>query len=79
MKALFEAQELARRNNENETVRRCFEKKRALRRTLDLPSPFSEAELDDLDWRAAERECREKRAIGFAYPSPDTDEAKETH
>jgi hypothetical protein len=65
---MIDTQELARRFNEDEAVWRCFERKRALRQSLDSCLPLSEPTLDDLDWLAAERECRQVRAIGFFLP-----------
>jgi hypothetical protein len=65
MKAMVEAQELARQFNEDEAVWRAFEEKRALRKLLGSNTPLPEEILDDLDWQAAERECRAVRAIGF--------------
>lgn len=64
MKSMIDAQELARRFNEDEAVWHCYENKRALRRLLGSRSPLSEDILDDLDWQAAERECRVVRAVG---------------
>ena len=68
MKPMIEAQELARRFNEDEAVWRCYEHKRALRQLLGARSPLPEDVLDDLDWQAAERECREARSVGFVHP-----------
>jgi len=68
MKAAIEAQELARRFNEDEAVWQLYERKRELRRLVGADSPRSESVLDDLDWEAAEREGRKARAIGFCYP-----------
>jgi hypothetical protein len=65
MKAMVEAQELARRFNEDGAVWRAFEKKRALRKLLGSNTPLPEEILDDLDWQAAERECRTLRSVGF--------------
>jgi hypothetical protein len=65
MKAMVQAQELARRFNDDEAVWRSYERRRALRRLLGSRSPLADEILDDLDWQAAERECRAKRAIGF--------------
>jgi hypothetical protein len=65
---MSEAQELARRFNEDEAVWRCYEYKRALRRLLGSRSPLPDNILDHLDWQAAERECRDMRAIGFLHP-----------
>jgi hypothetical protein len=81
MKAMLEAQELARRNNENEAVWRCYEHKRELRRLLgpDPGQSLPEDVLDDLDWQEAERECRPVRAIGFLHTNPEGHETKETH
>jgi hypothetical protein len=67
MKAIIEAQERARRFNEDEAVWRAFEKKRGLRKLLGSNTPLSEEILDDLDWQAAERECRAMRAVGFFH------------
>jgi hypothetical protein len=68
MKAMVEAQELARRFNEDEEVWRAFEEKRALRKLLGSDTPLPEEILDGLDWQAAERECRMLRAVGFFLP-----------
>ena len=74
---ITESQELARRFNEEEAVCRCYEHKRALRRLPGSRTPLSEEILDDLDWQAAERECRAVRAIGFFIPV--NYETKEAH
>ena len=68
MKAMIEAQELARRFNEDEAVWRSYEHKRALRQMLGSRTPLPEDILDYLDWQAAERECRAARAVGFFHP-----------
>ena len=68
MKAMIEAQELARRFNEDEAVRRSYEHKRELRRLLGSRTPLPEDILDYLDWQEAERECRAVRAVGFFHP-----------
>jgi hypothetical protein len=68
MNALLEAQELARRFNEDEAVWRSYEHKRELRRLLGSRTPLPEDILDHLDWQAAERECREARSVGFLQP-----------
>ena len=68
MRAMIETQELVRSFNEDEAVWRCYARRRALRQRLDSRPPLSERTLDDLDWQAAERECREVRAIGFFLP-----------
>jgi len=65
MKPHSDPQELARRFNEDEAVWRSFERKRVLRRLRRSRSPLPEKVLDDLDWQAAERECRQVRAVGF--------------
>lgn len=65
---MTDTQELARRFNEDEAVWRCYEHKRALRRLLGSRSSLPEDVLDDLDWQAAERECRAVHAIGFLQP-----------
>ena len=68
---LYDVQENVRRFNEDETVWRCYVKKRARRkrlqkllRSLDLEPACTEEELDQRDWIAAEREARPVRAIG---------------
>jgi hypothetical protein len=66
MNPACEVDELVRRFNEDEAVWRCFEKKRRLRRLFKSPVPLADEVLDRLDWIAAERECREVRAIGCA-------------
>jgi hypothetical protein len=68
VQAMIDTQEMARRFNEDEAVWRRYEHKRTLRRLLAEHSPLSEKNLDDLDWQAAERECREVRAVGFFLP-----------
>jgi hypothetical protein len=65
---MTETQKLARRFNEDEAVWRCYEHKRALRKLLRSRTPLPEDILDYLDWQAAERECREVRAVGFFHP-----------
>jgi hypothetical protein len=66
-----DVQENVRRFNEDETVWRCFAKKRLLRKRLRrLLGPLvsqpllTKKQLDDLDRLAAEREARPVRAIG---------------
>jgi hypothetical protein len=66
-----DVQENVRRFNEDEAVWRCFARKRARRKRLlrlfgllDSLPPLTKKKLDDLDWRAAEREARPVRAIG---------------
>lgn len=61
MKPLVDAQELARRFNEEEAVWQRFEQKRRIR---DSTSPLPEETLDEIDWREAERECRQTRCVG---------------
>ena len=68
MKTMIEAQEFARRFNEDEAVWRAFEDKRALRRLLGSDTPLPEKTLDWFDWQAAERESREVYARGFFHP-----------
>ena len=65
MNPTIAAQELARRFNEDEAVWRCYEQKRALRHLPGARRSAAEDILDDLDWEAAERECRVVRAVGF--------------
>ncbi len=65
---MSDAQELARRFNEDEAVWRVFQDKRTLRRLLGSNTPLPEETLDWLDWQEAERECRAVRAIGFLHP-----------
>ena len=73
---MIETQEIVRRFNEDEAVSRSYERKRALRQLLPSHSPLSGKVLDDLDWQAAERECRAVRAVGF-FANED-DETKKT-
>ena len=68
MKPMIDTQELARRFNEDEAVWRHYEHQRALRRLLGSRSPLPETILDELDWQAAERECRAVRFVGFFQP-----------
>ena len=68
MNTLNEAQEFARRFNEDEAVWRSYEYKRAIRRLLGSRTPLPEEILDYLDWQEAERECREARAVEFFQP-----------
>ncbi len=68
MKPLLSAQELARRNNESAAVHAAYERRRKLRRLLGKKSKRSAKELDDLDWREANREARPVRAVGFFLP-----------
>ncbi len=68
MNAMNEAQERARRFNEDEAVWRCYEHKRELRRLLGSRTPLPEDILDQLDWQEAEWECREARAVGVFHP-----------
>ena len=63
-----DVQEQARRFNEVEAVRRCYEQKRQRRRLLRPRSPLSEETLDRLDWQEAERECGKKRWVGRMVP-----------
>ena len=65
---MIEAQELARRFNEDEAVWHAFEHRRALRQLLGSDTPLSEHILDYLDWQAAERECRAASAVGTFHP-----------
>jgi len=66
MKPMIEAQKLARRFNEDEAVWRSYTHKRELRRLLGSHTPLPEDILDYIDRQAAERECREVRAVGFS-------------
>jgi hypothetical protein len=72
MKMMIEAQELARRFNEDEAVWRCYDRKRALRKWRAVHPPFSAHlldYLDYLDWQAAEQKSRMVRAFGFFLPA----------
>jgi hypothetical protein len=51
--------------NEDQAVWQSFQNRRALRRLRRSADPVAEDILDQVDWTAAERECREGRAIGF--------------
>lgn len=68
MITMMDAQELARRFNEDEAVWRSYEHKRALRRLPGSRTPLPDDILDYLYWQAAEREGRTVRAIGFFHP-----------
>ena len=68
MDPMTRAQEWARRFNENQAVWRCYEHKRALRKLLGSRCPLPDEILDELDWRAAERECRPPQFIGEERP-----------
>ena len=68
MNPTIETQELARRFNEDEVVWRCYEQKRVSRRLPGARPSAAEDILDDLDWQAAERECRMVRAVGSFHP-----------
>jgi hypothetical protein len=61
MKPISDTQENVRRFNEDEAVWRRFEQKRLLR---DPFSALPEEVLDEIDWREAERECRQLRYAG---------------
>ena len=63
-------QAFVRQFNEEESVWRCFEQKRAVRRLLDAHSLLPEDILDHLDWLAAECEMRVPRAIGKWIGAP---------
>jgi len=66
MKGLAEAQELARRNNENAAVFAAYERRRKARQLAGKKlSKRAKKRLDDQDWQAAEREARPVRAVGF--------------
>jgi hypothetical protein len=64
MRANVHGHELVDRFNEDEAVWRRFEQKRTLRRLSKQGAPGTEQVLQELDWLAAERECRKTRAIG---------------
>ena len=68
MDPMTRAQEWSRCFNEDEAVWRCYEEKRALRNLLGSRCPLPEEVLDDLDWIAAEQECRQTRCIGTFVP-----------
>ena len=65
MKQFVNAQELARRNNENAAVFVAYERRRRLRRLAGKKAKRTSKKLDELDWQAAEREARPVRAVGF--------------
>ncbi len=68
MNLLAQAQELARRFNEDEAVLQDFEQSRACRALLGSQAPLSAAMLDELDWIEALATCRQTQAIGhFAF------------
>lgn len=61
MKPLSDAQELAQRFNEDESVWRRFQAKRLGR---DSASQFPDEMLDEIDWREAEQEIRVTECVG---------------
>ena len=63
-----DAQELARKFNEDEFVWRAFEGRRFMRKLLGSQSPLGEECLDAIDWQEAERKARPVRAIGILVP-----------
>jgi len=63
-----DAQELARRFNEDEAVWRAFERRRTTRKILGPQDLLSAEDRDALDWQEAEREARPVRAIGILVP-----------
>jgi hypothetical protein len=63
MDQLINSQELARRFNEDEAVWRAYENRRRLRLLHGTESLLLAEILDELDWIAAERECREMRCL----------------
>lgn len=67
MKELLKAQEMARANNEKAIVFAAYERRRQ-RRRADKMGGRTSKRLDGLDWRAAEREARPVRAVGFFLP-----------
>lgn len=70
MKQLIDAQELARRNNENAAVYAVVRFRRALRRRFPLKEGLTRREHDYLDWLEANREFYGTRAVGqFAQTS----------
>lgn len=68
MNQFAQAQEQARRFNEEEAIREEFERLCALRIPLPKPLHADEKLLDDLDWLAASRMRRQTRAVGFCIP-----------
>ena len=63
MDELLNSQELARRFNEDEAVWRAYEKRRRLRTFVGMELLLLDEIVDELDWIAAERECRETRCV----------------
>jgi hypothetical protein len=63
MDELLNSQELARRFNEDEAVWLHYENRRRLRLLQGIESLVPDEILDELDWIAAERECRETRCV----------------
>jgi hypothetical protein len=64
MRTSANVDELVNRFNEDEAVWRRFERKRTLGRLSKQRAPVTEKVLEELDWLAAERECRKTCAIG---------------
>jgi hypothetical protein len=67
--AIQAAQAFARCFNDDEAVRRAFERRRKLRRLLRRASPLPDECLDHADWLAAEREARPVHG-GFFHRGP---------
>lgn len=70
MDQLVNPQELARRFNEDEAVWRAYESRRRLRRLNGTESLLWDEILAELDWIAAERECRQPWCCGKVFPDP---------
>lgn len=70
MKHLSDTQEITRRFNEDEVVWRHFEEKRG---TRDSASSIPEELLAEIDWREANKECRQTRCVG---EPPDNEAAR---
>jgi hypothetical protein len=64
MNSNCDVHELVRRFNKDEAVWRCFGRRRAFRYMFGSQRGLLEDILERLDWIAAERECREVRALG---------------
>lgn len=63
-----QAQELARRFNEDEAVQNEFERLRLLRRLAAPVVALPEDVTDDLDWCQAVATCCQTRAISLQLP-----------
>ena len=65
MNPLVTAQEMARRNNENVAVFAAYQRRRRLHVLPGKKTKRAAKGFDELNWKAAEREARPARAVGY--------------